>query len=69
MTRLQLGELLGAAGLGNHVHLVKHDDHLVVGDLADDQTLGRLCLDALVHVDHQDHQVDDLGAADDRADE
>ena len=39
------------------------------GELAYDEALGRLSLDALPHIDHEHHQVDDLRAADDGADE
>lgn len=42
------------------VDLVEDDQHAVAGDFTDDETLGRLRLHALGHVDHQHHHVDDL---------
>ena len=62
---LQLG---GPIILGDAVDLVQHDDHGVGGDLPYHYALGRLGLDALVRVDHENDHVYDLGPTDDRAD-
>ena len=51
------------------INFVKNDDHVVARDLPDDDALGCLRLDALRHVDHQHHQVDDLRAANDGSNE
>eukprot|EP00962_Isochrysis_galbana_P036654 scaffold12693_cov142-Isochrysis_galbana.AAC.8 len=67
--RLHLLEFVGARSLGQHVELVEHHDERVVKDLTDDQALGCLSLDALGHVDDEQHHVNDLCAADDGPDE
>ena len=51
------------------VYLVQHDDHGVRGDFSDHNALGGLGLDALVGIDNENYHVDDLGPANDRADE
>ena len=59
-----LGHLLnGALSLcgRQQVSLVQDDHHAGAGELADQQTLSRLGLDALYHIHHQHHQVNDLG--------
>mmetsp|Transcript_56573 Transcript_56573/g.127655 ORF Transcript_56573/g.127655 Transcript_56573/m.127655 type:complete len:399 (-) Transcript_56573:122-1318(-) len=53
----------------DHVHLVQDDDKLVGKNLGNHQTLGGLCLDALVHIDHQRAEVDDLCTTDDGPDQ
>ena len=51
------------------VYLVQHDNHGVRGDFSDHNALGGLGLDALVGIDNENYHVDDLGPANDRADE
>ena len=46
--------------LRQQIDLVDDDEHRVARDLSDDETLGRLSLDPLRHVHHQQHQVDYL---------
>ena len=58
-----------ALRFGNEVNLVQDQDHLVGRDFADHHTLRRLCLDALHAVNHNEKHVDDLGAAENRADQ
>ena len=53
-------------GLLDHVEFVEDHNHLVARDLANDQTLGRLRLHALLYVDHEKHHVNDLRTANDR---
>ena len=51
------------------IDLVEDNDHVPAGHLCNDDALGRLGLHALVRVHHEQDHVDDLGAADDGADE
>ena len=67
--RLHLLKVRLARRSGQHVQLVEHHDEPIVGDLADYEALSSLGLDPLANVDDEQHQVDDLCAADDRADE
>ena len=46
--------------LWQQVDLVDDDEHGVARDLPDDETLGRLRLDALRDVHHQHHEIDYL---------
>lgn len=52
-----------------HVGFVEDKQEVRCRQLADDQALSRLRLDALGDVHDEHHHVDDLGAADDGADE
>ena len=58
-----------ALRFGNEVNLVQDQDHLVGRNLADHHALRRLRLNALHAVNHNEKHVDDLGAAENRADQ
>lgn len=62
-----LFNLVGATRLGNEVDLVEHYNHIVRQNLANHEALGGLRLDALVDVNDEKHDVDDLRAANDGA--
>ncbi len=64
---MHLFNLIGTTRLGNEVNLVEHYNHIVCQDLANHEALGGLRLDALVDVNDEEHDVDDLCAANDGA--
>ena len=52
-----------------HVNLVEDKDHFSTGDLADNEALSSLGLDAFGDIDDQEHDINDLSSPDDGADE